>query len=616
MGLDIERAVIGRQALARPRAHRLKPAIVDVVLDRIRQQLNVEDLLMRVLVLAAAAFLIVFVLLPLWQISSRSFLDQGGRFIGLANYVRYFSTPALAVSVSHSLLVALCSTAITVTVAFIFAYALTRSAMRGKDVFQTLALLPLFAPSLLHGIAFIYLFGNKGIITTGGFGWFAAQFGFDPAFNIGLYRSPVGIILAECFYLLPHTLLILVAALRLADARLYEAATALRASPARTFFTVTLPGAKYGLISAAFVCFTLVLTDFGVPKVIGGSYNVLATDIYKQVIGQQNFVMGATVSVLLLTPTILGFIIDRLAQRRQAAALTGRTVPLQPRPNPLLDWGLFVYCAVICLAVVAVIGVALMASLVNAWPYDLSLTLRHYDFDRVGGGGMAAYWNSVRLAVYTAVFGAIIVLGSAYLIEKGRGLAWGRAALYFLSTLPVALPGLVLGLGYIFLFNQPAFTVPLLGLTVPSPLNWLYGTMAILVLSTIVHFYTVGFFTATASLKQIDSDFENVASSLRVPFYHTFWRVTLPIALPAVLEIAVYYFVNAMTTVSAVIFLYAADLKLASVAVVNMDDAGDTASAAAMSMLILATGIIVRMLYERATRGLRTRMQVWMQRST
>ena len=139
--------------------------------------------------------------------------------------------------------------------------------------------------------------------------------------------------------------MILVTALSLADGRLYEAATALRAGPVRTFFTVTLPGVKYGLISALFVVFTLVITDFGVPKVIGGQYNMLATDIYKQVIGQQNFQMGAVVSVVLLAPALLAFAVDRIVQRKQVALLSARAVPYEPSQRPLRDGCLFACCA-------------------------------------------------------------------------------------------------------------------------------------------------------------------------------------------------------------------------------------------------------------------------------
>ena len=133
-------------------------------------------------------------------------------------------------------------------------------------------------------------------------------------------------------------------------------------------------------------------------------------------------------------------------------------------------------------------------------------------------------------------------------------------------------------------------------------------------ISNIVHFFSVSFLTAVTALKQMDREFETVSSSMGVPFIKTFTRVTVPICLPAILEIGMYYFVNSMATVSAVIFLYSADLPLASVAVANMDDAGDTAPACAMSILIIGANIIVRILYGLLTGGMKRRSQAWLKR--
>lgn len=561
----------------------------------------------------AALWLLVGVALPLAPLVSRSLANADGGFVGLANFARYFSTPGLARSFGNSVLMATVTTILAVTLAFGYAYALTRTAMPAKGFFRAVAMLPLYAPTLALGIGLVYLFGHKGLVTTGFLGLGERLLGGPLGWNIGLYGL-TGIILGELLYCFPQALVILTTAASLADARLYEASQSFGASSLRTFWTVTLPTLRYGLVSAIFVCFTLAFTDFGVPKVVGGNFNVLATDIYKQVIGQQNFSMGAAISILLLTPTVIAFVLDRLVQRRQSwtattASLTTRAVPYQPKPSRRGDRLATLYCAVIAAAIVIVIAAVFLAAVVNVWPYNLQLTLRHFDFRTVGGGGSAAFWNSVRMALYTAVIGAAVTFASAYLIEKTRGLRGLRGAAYFLSMIPVALPGLVIGLAYIFFFNPRAWIVG--GLAVPNPFNFLYGTMAILVLANIVHFYTVSFMTATTALKQLDAEFEAVSASLRAPFYRTFWRITVPLCLPAILEIVIYYFVNAMVTVSAVIFLYAPNLRLAAVAIVNMDDAGDTAAAAAMSALVILTSVGVRLLYEVAARQLNRRTQQW-----
>jgi iron(III) transport system permease protein len=557
---------------------------------------------MSALLLITCLWLAVVIVLPIVSLLSKSMLDEHGQFVGLANYIYYFSTPALSNSLGNSIFVATATTCFAVSLGFLFAYAQTRTPIRGKAVFHTLAMMPLFAPTLLNGIALVYLFGKKGLVTTG-------LFGLIPGVDIGLY-GPVGIIISEVIYTFPQAYLILSIALRMTDARLYEASESLGAPRWRTFFTVTLPGIKYGMLSAVFVCFVLAFTDFGAPKVVGGNYNILAVDIYKQVIGQQNFVMGAVVSVVLLIPTMAAFILDRIVQRRQVSMFTAKAVPLHPEPQPIRDRLLFSYCCLIALLIIGFFATAAFASLVKTWPYNLDLGFWHYQFRGTSGGGYTAFFNSMRMSFYSAVLGTAITFFSAYLIEKSNGQRSLRRVSYFLSIIPLALPGLVIGLAYIFFFNTPQWE--LWGITVPNPLNGIYATMAILVLSNVVHFYTVGFLTATTALKQMDREFEAVSESMGVPFWNTFRRVTVPVCLPAILEVGMYFFVNSMATVSAVIFLYSPDTRLASVAIANMDDAGDMAAASAMSLLVVLANIGVRLLYGGLTAKVRRRNDAWL----
>lgn len=564
------------------------PAIGPVEAARIptpvvRHRLDGERVLRGALLTGFALFLWLFVGYPLLQVLWRSLLDNEGQFIGVANYVRYVRTPAIAASITNSLWVSTAAMVLTVTLAFVYAYALTRTRMPWRGFFRVVAMLPIFAPSLVHGIAFVYVFGNNGILTR------------QTGLNVGIYGAK-GIIFAETFYCFPHALLILVAALSAADARLYDAAAALGASRLRTFLTVTLPGVKYGLMSACFVVFTLVITDFGIPKVIGGKMSVMATEIYNQVIGQQNFTMGATVSVVLLIPAAIAFAVDRLVQRRQYSLVTSAAQPLAPGRSRLARALLFVYCATIAAAIVGVYGVIGVTSLVARWPYSFAFTLKHYRFDTIGG--YTPLLNSLEVAALTAVAGTVLAFVGAYLVEKCRTIASGP--LYVASILPVAIPGMVLGLAYIFTFNAPG-----------SPLNRLYGTLALLVLSNLVHYFTVPFLTATTSLRQMDAEFESVGASMGVPFWKTFWRVTVPIALPSIVGIGMYFFLNAMVTLSAAVFLVAPGTELAAVAVLLMDDAGDTAQAAAMSVLIIGSGLLVRLGFWWLLRGITRRTQAW-----
>ena len=554
-----------------------------------RRRLDRDDILMRAGIVLLIIWMLVTLVLPLWWLLSKSFQNQNGEFVGLANYIQYFSTPALFASVWNSLFIAVLTTAIVLPLAFVYAFALQRSCMRWKGLFQALALIPILAPSLLPAISLIYLFGNQGFLKE----WL---------FGASIY-GPIGIVISQVFYCFPHALMILIAALSMADSRLYEAADALGASKTRMFFTVTLPGAKYGVISAGFVIFTLVITDFGIAKVIGGRFNVLATDIFKQVIGQQNFEMGAVVGFVLLIPAVVAFMADRILQRRQVALLSARAVPLIPKPAARRDWGLFAFCMVIGGLIFGLLAMSVWASLVTRWPYNLALTLNNYAFGQFDSDGWTAYWNSLELAAWTAVIGTVVIFIGAYLLEKTRAFTFGRTLAQFMAMLPMAVPGLVLGLAYIFFFNERG-----------NPFGFIYATMAILVVNSITHFYTVSHLTATTALKQLDAEFEAVSASLKVSLFRTMSRVTVPVCLPAVLDISIYLFVNAMTTVSAVIFLYSTDSKLASVSIINMDESGFTAAAAAMAVTIVATSAGVKILHLLLTRRLDRRMQAWRQR--
>jgi iron(III) transport system permease protein len=511
--------------------------------------------------------------------SLRRLVLRAGTVTSLGNYVAYFRTPSLSRSIGNSFAVALATTVITVLLAFWFAYALHRTCMPLKGVFRTIAMVPILVPSLLAGLSLVYLFGNQGLLK-------------GLLFGGSIYGAP-GIIVGSIFFTFPHALLIISTALSISDARLFEAARVLRATPRRTFFTVTLPGARYGVISAAFVVFTLTITDFGVPKVVGGDFSVLAVDIYKQVVGQQNFAMGAVVSVVLLVPAVIAFVVDRMVTARQVALLSARAVPYQPSPRGRVDRMALIYCCVVAGFLLLIVGISQYASLMQFWPYNHSLSLRHFSFEGVDGGGWASYGNSVRLALYTAVIGTAVVFVGAYLVEKGRGFLAARHGLHFLAMLPMAIPGMVLGLAYIFFFNNPS-----------NPFHFLYGTMAILVICTITHFYTVSHLTALTALKAMDREFEAVSSSLKQPLTRMFARVTLPVCLPTVLDIAAYYFVNAMTTVSAVIFIYAPATTLAAVAALNMDDAGQIQPAAAMCMVIFYTNVAARLVHAGLSRAI------------
>ncbi|MCL8263055.1 putative 2-aminoethylphosphonate ABC transporter permease subunit [Acinetobacter baumannii] len=535
---------------------------------------------------AVAIALTLAIIAPLMMLFETAFFDENQNFIGLENFYNYFASPALLSSVFNSVWVSCAATVITVFLASIYAFALTNVNIKGKGFFKLVAFLPILAPSLLPSLTLVYLFGKQGV--------------FKPLLGDIQIYGPIGILISYCFWLFPAILMLMMVSFRSVDQRLIEASLSLGKNIWKTHYHVTLPAIRYGLISASLVAFIYVLTDFGIPKVIGGSFNMMALDVYKQIIGQQNMSMGAVISILLLLPAVFVFIFDRIQSKRHARFQAFQTTPYVSASNKKLEVVLSIFCGLVSGSILLIIFTAVLASFIQSWPYDLSLTLAHYSFEYVDGGGWAAYFNSVRMALFSTVFGTALIFMVALLTERFKAHPFIKNYVQALVLLPLAVPGLVLGIAYILFFNQQS-----------NPLNVLYGTMTILVISTIVHYYTVPHLTLTNAIKQIPLQLDQAAQTLGTSKWKTFWKVYLPMCFPALCDVSVYIFVNAMTTVSAAIFLYSPDTSLAAVAVLNMDDAGDTVAAVAMSILILTTSCVVKLIHWLFTRKIMARSQQW-----
>ncbi|WP_373332562.1 putative 2-aminoethylphosphonate ABC transporter permease subunit [Thiopseudomonas alkaliphila] len=562
-------------------------SVIDPVKPAMKRGNCLDDLFIVGGKLFIAGLLVIGVLLPLIAIFWRGFSPDASQGGGLQAAAEMFSSTNFHWLAGNSIKVSLSVALITVPLAYIFAYALHRTLIPAKGLWRGISLLPLLAPSMLPGIALVYLFGNQGLLRS--------------LLTDSIYGY-WGLVLGEVIYTFPHALMILLSALSMSDARLFDAASSMGASPWRTFRSVTWPSSRHGVFAAFCLVFTLTITDFGIPVVVGGDYQVLALEAYKAVLGQQQFGRGALIGMLLLIPALLTFSVDAWLRKRQRDSISSRAQVYLPKPNRQRDSIYLVLVMLICATFLLVFGMAVYSSFIQFWPYNLSFSLRHYNFEGLPGGWLA-YTNSITLAFSTATIGSLLIFMGAYLIEKTSTQAWLNNTLRMLSFVPMAVPGLVLGLGYVFFFNLPN-----------NPLNFLYGSMSLLVLCSIVHFFTTAHMTACTALRQLDKEFEAASLSLKTPLYHHFWRVTVPICLPALLDIYRYLFVSAMTTVSAAIFLYSPDTILAAVAVLNMDDAGNVGGAAAMSTLILATSALVSILLAFASKGLILRTQAWRKR--
>jgi len=516
--------------------------------------------------LLVAAPLLLFIVYPLAFILGRSFSTPEG--LGFDNYATMLSTARFTRILYNSFEVTLVSTGIAVALAYAFAYAVQRTAMPGKNLFRIIALVPLFAPSLVQAQGLVLLFGRNGLINRS----------FGTGIEIYGYW---GIVISMVLYVFPYAFLILSAALAVADSRLYESAKMLGAGPWRTFRTVTLPSTKYGLAASIFVCFTLVITDFGNPMVIGANYNVLATEVYNQVIGQANFERGTVIGMVLLVPAAVAAILEKYISRRQYSLVSDQSRPLVIVPNRRRDLAFAGLSAGIAAAILSIVAVVVYASFVHLWPYRMTFSLRHYAFDVQNG--IQPLWNSIYISLMAAGIGVLAVTASSYVIEKFKSAV--TRPLYFLSILPAAVPGMVLGLGYILAFNDPA-----------NPVYLIYGTLLIIAIVNVYYYHAQGFLIASTSMKQISGTFDEASATLGGTRLQTLRKVTLPLIAPTLIGVAVFFFMRSMVTLSAVIFLITPQTQVAAVSVLLLEDRGATNQAAAFSVCIMATVIAALLL--------------------
>lgn len=535
-----------------------------------RRQFDMDRLFIGLCLAVPLLALILFFVYPLVTVFWQSVTQSDGG-IGFDNYARILNTPGFWTAAINSLTMTLATTFAALVLGLGVAYAVHRCCVPGKLLLIGAVSLPLLAPSLVQGLGLIFLLGRNGIVSK------------ITGVEIEIYGF-WGLLIANGLYALPQAVLIIGASLRAADARIYEAAEMIGASPWRQFMDITLPNIKFGLLSAGFIVFTVTITDFGNAATIGGDYAVLATEIYNQSVGQMNFNLGAVVGILLLLPTVLAFYLERVASQRQFGSQSEAARPLMPAYTPSRDIFMTIVAWGIALLPILTVGIVIYASFVYLWPYRFDLTLRHYDVKVAGG--YDPLWMTVQISLIAATFGTLLLFALGLAMQRlPRRLA---KPIYFVCLLPASVPGLVLGLAYIFAFNVPEL-----------PLYALYGTATLLAICNMMHYWTQGFLTTMTGLRQVPLALQETASCLGANFVHVVRDVVGPYMAPTLISVFFFLFMRSMVTLSAVIFLVTASVTVASVSIMRLDEAGFTSQAAAFStctmLIVVAAFCLMRL---------------------
>ncbi len=497
---------------------------------------------------------------------------------GLAHYVSIFAEPRLQKAARNSLLLSFVTCIITTFIAYTLAYGVNRRAVPLHNLVRYGTLTPLVSPPVMIATAAILLFGRNGAVTKE---LLDNTLGLIDARETNLYGLG-GVIVAQVFSFLPPAFIILDNVMSKYDGRVEEAAASQGASPWQVFTRVSLPLSTPGLRRTVILVFILAMTDFGNPLVIGRDLPNLAGVLYNEIIGFSNTELSAALAVWMIVPALsIYFLLEGIGRRkRYDTGDSGGGPPELPVPLParVMIGGI----AIAVLSLIAVLyGTIFVASFIRIWGVDNSFTITHYTTGSAVAGfvseyhGVAVVWQSVVVATIAAPLGGLLALVIAYIVERVRPV--GGSLLSFVALTPAILPGVIFGIGYIVAFNFP-FGMKELALT---------GTRSILVLNLLFGHIYLGVLAGRAMLQRLDASVDEAAEILGATLVQRFTRVTLPMMRRAALLATLFVFVEAMTSLSAIVFLVSPGNDLAAKAILDEAVASYYGIASAMSVTIL-----------------------------
>jgi iron(III) transport system permease protein len=478
----------------------------------------------------------------------------------LVDWQELWETPYYLRVIRNTLAIVALSSISATLVGFLFAYAIEKARIPLGGFFRTIAILPLFSPPFVLGLAIIYLFGRNGLITKHLFG-----------VELDVYGLPsLWAVQTLCFF--PIAFLTISDILRGINPTIEQAARSLGASRFTIFRTITLPLALPGIGSSILLTAMFVLGDFGNPLIMGGKFKVLAVEAFAQVLGRFNMGMGAVVATLMLLPALLMFVVyQRWEKAQKYATVIGRGSRMEDVPTrKLTRWVLWFVCAGLSAGIIAIYLTIALGAFTKVWGVDWTLTFSHVSkvFFGKDAMGLVPIWNSIKYSAVAGLLAAFFATFSAYIIQ--RKVTVGRKFLDFLAILPAAIPGTFIGIGYILAFNNP----PLV----------LTGTAAIIVLNMMARSLPVGYLTACAKLQQIHPSIEESAMDLGAHLPRVFKDIIFPLLKTPFIFSFIYTFLVSMNTLSSVIFLVSAGTNLATVFIIQFVERGDWSTAAAMAL--------------------------------
>jgi iron(III) transport system permease protein len=545
-----------------------------------------KEPLLLVSILAIFYFLLIFVISPIYMVIKTSLVVD--KQFDLSNYLAIFSKRYYFQPFLNSMILGICAASTGTLLGFAFAYAITRTPIPFKRLFRLTATFPIISPPFVVALAAILLFGRSGSLTP----IVKKIIGEYSIYGLG------GLVLVETIAYGPIAFLVLYGILQAIDPALEEAAMDLGASRAKVFSTVTLPLAIPGIASAWLLVFIESMADFGNPMIISGDFRVLSVQAFLQITGMYDISRGSTLAILLLTPTVTAFFLQKYwVSRKSYVTVTGRPTAAAIRG---LEWYIKLPAYAICLLFAGIIflfyGMVIYGSFQKLWGVDATLTLNNYvEMFQVGKDYI---FDSLSLSTLATPITGILGMFIAFLVIRKKFI--GRGLMEFVSMLTFSVPGTVVGIGYILAFNQKTALFPFV----------LTGTAWIITTLLIFRNMPVGIRSGIAALQQIDPSIEEASTDLGANSNKTFRKITLPMIAPAFFSGLAFSFVKAMTAISAIIFVVSGRWNLITVAILGFVDNSQYAQAAAMSLLLIAIVLValgvIQAMVGRIGKGART----------
>lgn len=476
-----------------------------------------------------------------------------------ADFEKIFSNPIVGKGVAHSVLVSLTATAISVTLAFILAWCIARTRAVLKPLFKVLLIVPMLVPSISHGMGLVILFGTNGKVTR------------FLGLSQGIYGF-WGIVIGSVMYSFPVAYLMILDILQYENAAPYEAAAVLGIPKLRRLTAITLPYLRKPLLNVVFATFTMIVTDYGVPLMVGGTYKTLPVIMYEEVVSGLHFDKGAVFGTMLLVPAVLAFFADMFCKNRANSIVTK---PFVIQRKPLRDAFSTLFLVIVSAAVAYPIMSFVQLTFAKKYPIDMTFTAQHIE-STVNKGAMGFLGNSLFIALAVSALGTAAAFISAYLTSRLPSVS--SRVLHLLSIMSLAIPGMVLGLAYALAFKKAFF----------------YGTFAVLILVNSVHFFSSPYLMFYNSMGKLSGDLEAVGATLGIGRLRMIRDVFIPTLRSTILESFSYFFVNSMMTISAVAFLATAKTKPISLMINQFEAQVLLEAAAFVSLSILASNLILK----------------------